>query len=113
LKYQYCKYAVLMFKYTIIRNRTFNDAIEAITESFFKYLPFERSAIFSYSKIDELGFGLSAYHVDRAEIQSITENIGNLPLISSGLKRLATFGTNLKYLQPLYISNAKNEFPKE
>src|SRR5690625_7514428 len=33
--------------------------------------------------------------------------------MSSGLKRLATFGTNLKYLQPLYISNAKNEFPKE
>src|SRR5699024_12540939 len=80
---------------------------------FVKYLPFERSAIFSYSKIDELGFGLTAYHVDRAEIQSITENIINLPLISSGLKRLATFGTNLKYLQPLYISIAKNEFPKE
>src|SRR5699024_12549819 len=79
---------------------------------FVKYLPFERSAIFSYSKIDELGFGLSAYHVDRTEIQSITENIGNLPLISSGLKRLATFGTNLKYLQPLYISNAKNDFTK-
>jgi len=110
---QQWKDAVLMFNESIIRTRTFDDALEAITEGFVKYLPFERSAIFSYSKIDELGFGLSAYHVDRTEIQSITENIGNLPLISSGLKRLATFGTNLKYLQPLYISNAKNEFPKE
>src|SRR5699024_12856959 len=47
------------------------------------------------------------------EIQSSTDSIGNLPLSSSGVRRLATFGTNLKYLQPLYISNAKNEFPRE
>src|SRR5699024_4506367 len=104
---QQWKDAVLMFNESIIRTRTVDDALEAITEVFVK------SAIFTYSKIDELGFGLSAYHVDRSEIQSITESIGNLPLISSGLKRLATFGTNLKYLQPLYISNAKDEFPKE
>src|SRR5699024_5627567 len=67
---QQWKDAVLMFNESIIRTRTFDDALEAITEGFVKYLPFERSAIFSYSKIDELGFGLSAYHVDRAEIQS-------------------------------------------
>src|SRR5699024_2596070 len=105
--------AALMFNESIIRTRPFDDALEAITAGVVKYLPFERAAIFSDSIIDELVFGLFGYHVDRTEIQSITKNIGNLPLISSGLERLATFGTNLKYLQPLYISNAKNEFPKE
>src|SRR5699024_810544 len=64
-KIQEWKDVVLMFNESIIRTRTFDVAFEAITVGFVECLAFERSAIFSYSKIDELGIGLSAYHVDR------------------------------------------------
>lgn len=110
---QQWKDAVMMFNESIVRTRTFDDALDTITEGFVNYLPFERCAIFSYSKTDELGFGLSAHQIDKTAIQSIRENISNLPLISSGLEMLQIFGTELKYLQPLYIADASTEFPKE
>jgi len=113
LKEQQWKDAVIMFNESILRARTFNDALEAITEGFVNYLPFERCAIFSYSKTDELGFGLSAHRLDNAAIQAITEDINKLPLINNGLELLRMFGKALKYLQPLYIANASVEFPKE
>lgn len=110
---QQWKDAVIMFNESIIRSRTFNDALETITEGFVNYLPFERCAIFSYSKTDELGFGLSGHRLDSNAIQAITEDINNLPLINNGLELLRIFGNALKYLQPLYIADASTEFPKE
>lgn len=110
---QHWKDAVIMFNESIIRARTFNDALETITEGFVNYLPFERCAIFSYSKTDELGFGLSAHRLDHNAIQAITQDINNLPLINNGLELLRMFGKALKYLQPLYIADASAEFPKE
>src|SRR5699024_11725086 len=62
---QQWKDAVLKFNESIIRTRTVDDALEDITEGFVNYLPFERSAIFSYSKLDELGLGLFAYQLYR------------------------------------------------
>lgn len=102
-----------MFNESILRARNFNDALETITEGFVNYLPFERCAIFSYSKTDELGFGLSAHRLDNDAIQAITQDINNLPLINNGIELLRMFGKALKYLQPLYIANASNEFPEE
>lgn len=110
---QQWKDAVIMFNESIIRSRTFNDALQTITEGFVNYLPFERCAIFSYSQTDELGFGLSAHRLDNKAIQAITEDINNLPLINNGLEMLRMFGKALKYLQPLYIEDATTEFPKE
>lgn len=107
------KDAVIMFNESIIRARTFNHALETITEGFVNYLPFERCAIFSYSKTDELGFGLSAHRLDNDAIQAIAQDINNLPLINNGLELLNMFGKVLKYLQPLYIADANTEFPKE
>src|SRR5699024_5521222 len=112
-KEQQWKDAVIMFNESILRARSFNDALESITEGFVNYLPFERCAIFSYSKTDETGFGLSAHRLDNAAIQAITEDINNLPLINNGIELLRMFGKALKYLQPLHIKNASNEFPEE
>src|SRR5690625_7385268 len=93
-----------MFNESIMRARTFNHSLETITEGFVNYLPFERCAIFSYSKTDELGFGLSAHRLDNDAIQAIAQDINNLPLINNGLALLNMFGKVLKYLQTLYIA---------
>ncbi len=107
------KDAVIMFTESILQVRTFNDALETITEGFVNYLPFERCAIFSYSKTDELGFGLSGHKLDKKAIQAITQDINNLPLINNGLELLRMFDNALKYLQPLYIADVRGELPKQ
>src|SRR5699024_1212694 len=47
------KDAVMMFNESILPVRTFDDALDTITKGFVNYLPFERCAIFSYSKTEE------------------------------------------------------------
>lgn len=110
---QQWKDSVIMFNESIIRARTFNDAVDIITEGFVNYLPFERCGLFSYSSNDEIGFGLSGHRHDRDAIRDITENIKNLPLINNGLELLRLFGNGMKYLQPLYIADARDGFPKQ
>lgn len=110
---QQWKDTVIMFNESIIRARTFNDAVDIITEGFVNYLPFERCALFSYSTNDEIGFGLSGHRHDSDAIREITENIKNLPLINKGLELLRLFGNGMKYLQPLYIADARDGFPKQ
>lgn len=109
---QQWKDPVLMFNDSIIRVQNFNEALETITEGFINYLPFKRCAIFSYSKADELGFGLAGKQFDNEEVKQISENITNVPLINSSLEILRMFDTSAKYLQPLYIRDARGEFPK-
>src|SRR5699024_9265150 len=89
-----------------------HEALKIITEGFVHYLPFERSAIFSYST-DDTGIGLSGIRFDSKAIQSITENVRNLPLIDKGLELLRIFGKGMRFLQPLYIQDARKSFPKE
>lgn len=110
---QQWKDSVIMFNESIIRARTFNDAVDIITEGFVNYLPFERCGLFSYSSNDEIGFGLSGHRHDRDAIREITENIKNLPLINNGLELLRLFGNGMKYMQPLYIADARDGFPKQ
>src|SRR5699024_3974226 len=107
------KDAVIMFNESILPVRTFDDALDTITEGFVNYLPFERCAIFFYSKTEEIGFGLSGHKLDNKAIQSISQDINDLPLIDSGLEILRMFDTALKYLQPLYITDVSGELPKE
>lgn len=110
---QQWKDPVLMFNDSIIRVRNFNDALETITEGFINYLPFKRCAIFSYSKVDEVGFGLAGKQFDDEAVKKITEDITNVPLINSSLEILRMFKTSAKYLQPLYIKDARKEIPKQ
>lgn len=110
---QQWKDPVLMFNDSIIRARNFNDALETITEGFINYLPFKRCAIFSYSKADETGFGLAGKQFNNEEIKQIAEDITNVPLINNSLEILRLFDTSAKYLQPLYIEDARSEFPQQ
>lgn len=106
------KDTVIMFNESIIRTRTLNEALETITEGFINYLPFERCALFSYSKNEEVGFGLAGNNIDNKAIRNISEQIQNLPIIHSGLELLRMFDQTVKYIQPLYIKDARGEFPK-
>src|SRR5699024_162712 len=110
---QQWKDAVIMFNESILRAKSYDDALEYITEGFVNYLPFERCAIFSYGKTDELGFNLSAHRLDHATIQAMTEDIHQLPWIQDGLELSRRFEKALKYLQPIYIANANTAFPEE
>src|SRR5699024_7797942 len=110
---QQWKDSVLMLNDSIIRVKNLNDALKTITEGFINYLPFKRCAIFSYSKADEIGFGLAGKQFNNEEIKQITEDITNVPLINNSLEILRLFDTSAKYLQPLYIEDASNEFPQQ
>lgn len=109
---QQWKDAVILFQDSLIRARTFDETLKLITEGFIHYLPFERSAIFSYST-DEFGIGLSGSRFDTKAIKSITESVRNLPLIDKGLELLRNFGKGMRFLQPLYIEDARKSFPSE
>jgi DNA-binding CsgD family transcriptional regulator len=105
------KDSVIMFNETIMRSQTFDDALENITSGFVNFLPFERCALFSYSYNEQMGFGLYGHRLDNEAIQSITENITNLPIIQNNLQILQMFGKNINYLQPMYLKDASEGFP--
>src|SRR5699024_1222250 len=44
--------SVILFNEMIMRSRSYQEAIENITAGFVNYLPFERSALFSYTLND-------------------------------------------------------------
>ncbi|MGP4105711.1 response regulator transcription factor [Virgibacillus sp. L01] len=110
---QQWKDSVIMFNETIMRSRTYNEAVENITAGFVNYLPFERCALFSYSVNDQMGFGLFGHRLDNNAIQNITENISNLPLIQNNLQLLELFGKSVSYLQPIYMEDAARGFPDQ
>lgn len=107
---QQWKDSVILFQDSLIRARTFDETLKLITEGFINYLPFERSAIFSYST-DDIGIGIYGNRFDSKEIRSITEDIRNLPLLNRGLELLRRFGKGMRFLQPLYIKDASESFP--
>ncbi|MBP1948083.1 LuxR C-terminal-related transcriptional regulator [Virgibacillus litoralis] len=110
---QQWKDSVIMFNETIMRSRTYNEAVENITAGFVNYLPFERCALFSYSVNDQMGFGLFGHRLDNKAIQNITEDISNLPLIQNNLRILELFGKSMSYLQPIYMEDATLGFPDQ
>ncbi|ASK62676.1 helix-turn-helix transcriptional regulator [Virgibacillus phasianinus] len=110
---QQWKDSVIMFNENIMRSQTFNEACENITEGFVNYLPFERCALFSYSMNDQIGVGLFGHRLNNKAIQSITEEIGNLPVIQDSLQILQVFAQNMNYLQPVYVKDASLGFPEQ
>lgn len=109
-KEQQWKDAIMMFNESILRARSFDETLETITEGFINYLPFERCAMFSYSKANEFGFGLSTHRLDKPTVKAITKDMSELPLIHDSAELLRRFGKAFKYLQPLYIANANKVF---
>ncbi|MBM7714180.1 DNA-binding CsgD family transcriptional regulator [Bacillus thermophilus] len=105
------KDSVMMFYESIMQAKSFKEALELVTKGFTDYLPFERCGIFSYSPNDEIGIGLSGHRFDIKAIQKITEDVRNFPLIHNGLELLRLLGNGIKFLQPLYIPEAKASFP--
>jgi len=103
--------SVILFNEMIMRSRSYQEAIENITAGFVNYLPFERSALFSYTLNDDAGIGMHAQGLDNEIIQNIAENINNLPIIQKNLNFLQLYGKNMKYFQPIYIKEASAGFP--
>ncbi|HEX7064229.1 MAG TPA: response regulator transcription factor, partial [Bacillales bacterium] len=110
---QQWKDAVILFNEWIMRSQSLNEAIENVTSGFVNYLPFERCALFAYSTADQSGFGLFGHQLNNDAIQSIKEDIRNIPLIQKNLQRLQPLGENLKNLQPIYISEAAQGLPDQ
>ncbi|AUJ23295.1 response regulator transcription factor [Virgibacillus dokdonensis] len=110
---QQWKDSVIMFYESIIEAKTFDESVKLVTQGFINYLPFERCGIFSYSSDDRVGSGLLGHQFDNKAIQEIMEDVRNLPLIDKGMKLLQLFGEGMKYLQPLFITDAKESFPIE
>lgn len=104
---------VIMFNENIMRSKTLAEAVEQISVGFIKFLPFERCALFSYSMNEQMGFGLFGKHLDNKAIQSITEDINNLPIIQNYLQLLEHLGRNNNFIQPIFIKDAAAGFPKE
>lgn len=107
------KDSVILFNELIIRSKNYHEALENITAGFVNYLPFERCALFSYSSNEQIGFGLFGHRLDNKAIQSITEDISELPLIRNHTNFLQLFGKSLNYIQPIYINDAMIGFPKQ
>lgn len=107
------KDSVILFNEMVMRSTTYQDAAENITKGFVEYLPFERSALFSYSLRDTAGIGVYGQGLDNDIIQNIAENVNNLPIIQKNLNFLKLYGKNMKYFQPIYIKDASAGFPDE
>lgn len=107
------KDSVILFNEMVMRSTTYQDAAENITRGFVDYLPFERSALFSYSLQDKAGIGVHGQGLDNGIIQNIAENVNNLPIIKKNLNFLKLYGKNMKYFQPIYIKDASAGFPDE
>ncbi|WP_054753763.1 response regulator transcription factor [Piscibacillus salipiscarius] len=107
------KDSVIMFNESIINSNDYDEAIEAISEGYVKYLPFERCALFSYSMNEGMGFGLYGYQIDTNAIQNITEDIDNLPIIQNNLNIVNLFKKTMSFLQPIYIKDATLGFPRK
>ncbi|MED1203346.1 response regulator transcription factor [Heyndrickxia acidicola] len=107
------KDAVILFSEWIMRSQNLHDAIEHIAYGYAQYLPFERCALFQYSYTDEMGHGLTGYHFNDHDIRSIRENVDNIPFIYKSLSKIHPQNARIKNFQPIYISNAAEEFPDQ
>ena len=107
------KDSVILFNEKVMSSQTYSEAIQNIARGFVEFLPFKRSALFSYNKNNHEGFGLYGHQLDQSAIQKISENIQNLPLVHKQLKLFQYYGRKLKYIQPLYIPDVKGIFPDQ
>lgn len=107
------KDAVILFNDWIMRSKSLRDAIPNILYGYIQYLPFERCAFFRYSPADEMAMGVYSYHYNYKEVQNIKISIQQIPAISKSLIKKEQTSDFSQHFQPIYISDAANEFPSQ
>ncbi|WP_052352889.1 response regulator transcription factor [Neobacillus dielmonensis] len=98
------KDSLILFDEWIMLARNFKEAIESVVGGFTKYLPFERAALFYYTKTEtgeDIGMGVMGHKIATKEIRNIRENLVNLPQITKTMLNI----------QPLYLPKAKVVLP--
>jgi DNA-binding CsgD family transcriptional regulator len=96
----------LLFLQHLLRARSVDDAVKAITKGLVDYMPFSRCGLFLYNHYEDKGIGVSGYNVNIPSVQQIQEEILGLSLIEKYLN-------SLTHSQPLYFSNALEVLPKK
>ncbi|MDQ1147437.1 DNA-binding CsgD family transcriptional regulator [Bacillus sp. SORGH_AS 510] len=96
----------LLFLQHLLRARSVDDAVKAITKGLVDYMPFNRCALFLYNHYEDKGIGVSGYNVNIPSVQQIQEEILGLSLIENYL-------SSLTHSQPLYFLNATEVLPKK
>jgi DNA-binding CsgD family transcriptional regulator len=99
------KDASLLFLQHLLRTKSVDDTVNAITRGLVDYMPFKRCALFLYNHYVDKGIGVSGYNVSDSTIQQIKEEIFSLPLIDK-------YFYCLSHSQPLYFSQALDILPK-
>ncbi|MCZ0754566.1 LuxR C-terminal-related transcriptional regulator [Anoxybacillus sp. J5B_2022] len=106
------KDAVILFNEWIIRSQNFQEAMENICFGFGYFLPFERCALFRLSDMESKIIGLYGYRLNNEEIQAITDEIANIPIVNESIGKLKSQHHDMKHFQPIYIPFANKEFPE-
>ena len=110
--YSVWKDAVILFNEWIIRSQNFQESIENICYGFGYFLPFERCALFKITNKESVGIGLFGHHLNTKEVQSISENLINIPILNESLGKLKSQGHEMKNFQPIYIPLAQSDLPE-
>ncbi|WP_238594646.1 helix-turn-helix transcriptional regulator [Caenibacillus caldisaponilyticus] len=105
------KDAVILFNDWIMRSQNLHEAIQNITCGYARYLPFERCALFTYSKTDGTSVGLFGYHINNEAIQNVKIKVDDIPAIANKLKKLASPDAVYPF-QPIYIEHAERDLPE-
>jgi len=100
------KDASLLFLQHLLRTKSVDDCVNAITKGLVDYMPFKRCALFLYNHYVHKGIGVSGYNVGDYNVQQIKEEIFTLPLIDK-------FFHSLIHSKPLYFSDASDVLPKK
>ncbi|PQD95330.1 hypothetical protein CYL18_08550 [Pradoshia eiseniae] len=107
------KDAVILFNEWIIKSQTLEQSCENICYGFGEFLPFERSALFRFSNMEQMAIGLYAHHLDKDEVKAIREQMIDIPAIQHKLNLLKPVGHTMRNFQPIYIEDAAYGFPEK
>ncbi|WP_462406387.1 LuxR C-terminal-related transcriptional regulator [Gracilibacillus sp. Marseille-QA3620] len=107
------KDAVILFNEWIIKSQTLEQSCENICFGFGEFLPFERSALFRFSNMEQIAVGLYAHHLDKEEVKAIREQMIDIPAIQHKLNLLKPVGHTMRNFQPIYIEDAAFGFPEK
>ena len=92
--------AVILFNEWIIKSQTLEQSCENICFGFGEFLPFERSALFRFSNMEQIAVGLYAHHLDKEEVKAIREQMIDIPAIQLKLNLLKPVGHTMRNFQP-------------
>jgi DNA-binding CsgD family transcriptional regulator len=106
------KDAVILFNEWIIRSQNLKESVENICYGFGYFLPFERCALFKFINEESIGIGLFGHQLNNDEVQAISEDIKNIPILNESLVKLKSQGHEMKNFQPIFISKAQKDLPE-